>query len=246
MKKTLTVLAFASLLASSAFAEYIVVLKDGTRLRAKAKWTLQGGKAVIRLHNGQTVQMNPNEIDVAKSEEVTKAGMGDVNIISLDANAQGTQQKQARPQDSLAAQVRAMRRPPAGTTQPAATTKASAQPVTPAPVADELDARVKDMFERAFENVGIYERKLSGTNKNIRADVTADNEDRVFNALSATAFLVGRNAGVDGLTIEKVDLFMRTTNGGAAGRFQMSRADAEAINAKTISIQEYFVRKVLN
>ena len=33
--------------------------------------------------------------------------------------------------------------------------------------------------------------------------------------------------------------------GGSAGRFQMTRADAEALDKRTISQQEYFVRKVL-
>lgn len=245
MKKTLTVLAFVSLLASTAFAQYIVVLKDGTRLKAKAKWTIANGKAVIKLQNGQTATLNPAEIDVAKSEQVTKSGMGDMNVISLDSQQQtGQQPKQPRPQDSLAAQVRAMRRNPT-TTQQTPTPAGSPAAPTPAPVIDQLDARVKDTFERAFENVGIYEHKLAGTNRNIRAEMTADNEDRVFNALSATAFLMARNAGVDGLSIERVELFMRTTNGGAAGRFQMSRADADAINGKTMSIQEYFVRKVI-
>ncbi|MEA2490124.1 MAG: hypothetical protein QOH21_1916, partial [Acidobacteriota bacterium] len=45
--------------------------------------------------------------------------------------------------------------------------------------------------------------------------------------------------------IEMVELFMRTTNGGAAGRFQMTRADAVALDQKTISQHDYFVRKVL-
>jgi hypothetical protein len=242
MKKTLTVLAFVSLIASNAFAEYIVVLKDGTKIKAKAKWTIVNGRALITLPNGQTMLLNPAEIDAAKSEQVTKSGLGDLNVISLDAQGQAGQQKQPRPQDSLAAQVRANRRTP--TTQPI-TAGAGAAPVTPAPILDQLDSRVKDTFERAFENVGIYEHKLAGTNRNIRAEMTADNEDRVFNVLSATAFLVGRNAGVEGLTIDRVELFMRTTNGGAAGRFQMSRADADAINSKTLSIQEYFVRKVI-
>jgi hypothetical protein len=112
-------------------------------------------------------------------------------------------------------------------------------------VPDQLDGRLKDKFERAYENVGIYEHKLMGTNRNVRAELTADNEDKVFNALSATAFLVVRNAGVDGVQIDVVEVFLKTTTGGAAGRFQMSRADAEVINNKTMGLPEYFIRKVI-
>ena len=77
------------------------------------------------------------------------------------------------------------------------------------------------------------------------ADMTVDTEDRVFNAISATSYLMVRNAGVENTRIEMVELFMKTTTGGAAGRFQMSREDAEALNNRTISQQEYFVRKVI-
>ncbi|HET8775415.1 MAG TPA: hypothetical protein VFP80_16565, partial [Thermoanaerobaculia bacterium] len=79
----------------------------------------------------------------------------------------------------------------------------------------------------------------------IRAEMTVDTEDRVFNAISATSYLMVRNAGVENIRIDMVELFMRTTTGGAAGRFQMSRADAEALNNRTISQQDYFVRKVI-
>jgi len=242
MKKTLTIIAFVSLIASNALAAYVIVLKDGSRLKAKAKWTVVNGKAVVNLENGQTVTLNPAEIDVAKSEQMSKMGLGDVNILGTGQQAQPAQQQQSQGQ-SLGDQVRAMR--PRVPVTPTTTSQQTAAPVSPAPVLDQLDSRVRDKFERAFENVGIYEHKLAGTNRHIRAELTADSEDRVFNALSATAFLVGHNAGIDGLNIDMVELFMRTTNGGAAGRFQMNRADADAINGKTTTIQDYFVRKVI-
>ncbi|HWW60571.1 MAG TPA: hypothetical protein VN181_04305, partial [Thermoanaerobaculia bacterium] len=79
----------------------------------------------------------------------------------------------------------------------------------------------------------------------MRAELTVDSEDKVFNAVTATSFLMVRNAGVTGAQIDMVELFMKMTNGGAAGRFQMTRADAQALNEKTLSVQDYFVRKVI-
>jgi hypothetical protein len=81
--------------------------------------------------------------------------------------------------------------------------------------------------------------------RSIRAEMTLDTEERVFNAISAASFLMVRNAGVSGVQLDLVELYMKTTNGGAAGRFQMTRADAEAIDKRTISQQEYFIRKVI-
>jgi hypothetical protein len=75
MKKVLPLLALVALVAVPAFAKYIVVLKDGTRYVAKAKPTVTNGKAIVQLETGGSLQVDPNDIDVAKSEQLTKIGM---------------------------------------------------------------------------------------------------------------------------------------------------------------------------
>ena len=239
MKKALTLFVFATLVASSSFATYIVVLKDGTRYAAKAKWTVVNGKALVQLENGQSLQFDPSLIDVPRSEQMTKVGMANANIIDLNPTATATQPKPNQP--SLGSQIRLRQRP--NPQEQAASTPA---PATPAPVSGLLSNQVIDKFERAYENVGIFEKKLtsSGTHS-LRAELTVDTEERVFNAISATSFLMVRNAGVDGAQIDMVELFMKTTTGGAAGRFQMTRADADALDKRTISQQDYFVQKVI-
>jgi hypothetical protein len=79
----------------------------------------------------------------------------------------------------------------------------------------------------------------------LRAELVADNEDKVFNTLTATAFLMVRNAGIPGTQIDSVELFLKTTMGGSAGRFLMTRDDAAMLDNKSITAQEFFVRKVL-
>ena len=238
--KTLLLAAIALLVALQTFAAYTVVMKDGTRYQAKAKWTVVGGKAMIRLENGQTVSVDPALIDVVKSDELSRLGLGDVNVLGVEQATQKQSQQQA---PSLGSSVKM--RPRAKFSNPADATPEAAATSGAAPIVNQLDSRLSSNFERAYENIGIFERKMAGTNRVVRAEVTTDNEDKVFNAISATAFLIVRNGGVDGVEIEKVELFMKTTNGGAAGRFQMSRADAEAINSKTMSIEDYYVRKVI-
>ena len=83
MRKTLTIVAFAALLAANAFATYTIVLKDGTRYKAKARWTIVNGKALIALESGQTLQLDPNLIDVAQSERLTKLGITDATVFEL-------------------------------------------------------------------------------------------------------------------------------------------------------------------
>jgi hypothetical protein len=242
-KLTRLFVVIASLLvALQSFAEYTVVLRDGTRYKAKAKWTVTNGKALILLTSGQSLQVDPALIDVAKSEQITKLGVN-ANIVDLNTNQPGPPTSTA-PQQSLGDQIRLRQRgtktPPPAATQsptvaPAITTGAGSPP-----------ARVLENFDKAFENIGIFEKKINPTGaRSLRAELTVDTEERVFNAISATSYLIMRNAGVDGAQIDMVELFMKTTSGGAAGRFQMSRADADAIEKRVISQQDYFVRKVI-
>jgi hypothetical protein len=238
MKKVLF-FALAVLVAAPSFARYIVVLKDGTRYAAKAKWTVVSGKAIVQLESGQSLQLDPSLIDVRASEQMTKIGMANANVIDLNPGATAAQNTGGG-QPSLGGQIKLRKNTP----QPQ-----QAQPaVEPAPVsgAGEMFPEVLEKFGRAFENVGIFERRIVSTGANsLRAELTVDTEDRVFNAISATSFLMVRNAGVDGAQIEMVELFMKTITGGSAGRFRMSRADAEALDKRTISQQDYFVRKVI-
>ena len=192
---------------------YWVVLKDGTRYEAKAKWTIVNGKALISSTNGQSLTLDPALIDEAKSEEMTRLGAG-----GLRYDRSRRQTCRSRP---TRAPVQPGRGDQAAEVAAAACACHSAAAV-PSRVASGpvLGADVINKFERAYENVGIFEHKLTSTGPHsLRADLTADNEDKVFNAISATAFLMMRNAGVTGVQIDMVDLFMKTTTGGAAGRF---------------------------
>ena len=245
MKKALTIAALAALTAVPAFARYIVVLTDGKTYAAKAKWTVVNGKAIVQLENGQSLQLDPALIDVRKSEAMTKVGMANANIIDL--NPAATSNQQQKQQQTLGDTIK-LRKPQS---QPAQSAPAPAP--TPAPVTGggTMSSEVIAKFDRAFDNLGIFEKKIVSTSaRSLRAEITVDTEDRVFNAISATSLLMVKNAGVDNAQIDVVELFMKTTTGGSAGRFQMTRADAEPIEKATPATREailrdYFIRKVI-
>jgi hypothetical protein len=241
MKKRWIVAILATAIALPMFAaSYWVVLKDGTRYEAKSKWTVVNGKAVVNLVNGSVLSLDPNSINAAKSEEMTRLGGGSlfgVEQIPVTSTTKASQ---------LGAAIRLRKLPQ---TQPETAAPAAANPANvPAPVTGGpgLGSDVIGKFERAYENVGIFEHKVVSTGPHsLRADLTADTEDKVFNTLSATAFLIVRNAGIQGVQIDAVDLFMRTTTGSAAGRFHLTHDEAQAIESKMITPQSYFVQKVL-
>jgi len=238
MRKLLVALAASFLLSAQAFAAYFVVLKDGTQYKAKAKWTIVNGKATFQTEGGQTLQLDPASIDVAKSEETTKMGGGSVLGQEQTQSTGGT-----KPQQSTLGNAFKLRKLP--TEQAPAPAPGTLPPIPPVsgPV---LSSEVITKFERAFENVGIYEHKVTPTGAHtFRADLVTDNEDKVFNALTATAFLIVHDAGVPGTKIDMAELFMQTTIGVAAGRFQMTHADADTLDSKKMAREEYFIRKVI-
>lgn len=247
MKRTFAFLLLSMLIAAPVFSAYIVVLKDGTRYEAKEKWTVVNGKAIVKLANGQSLQLDPALIDVARSEQATKSGFGTAAVLDLNPNAASRPATTSTQPASLGAQIKLRPRENNGSS---ASGKASPAPAAAAPpvpvVAGKVSSEVLDKFDRAFENIGIFEKSVSSTGgRSIRAEMTVDTEERVFNAISAASFLMVRNAGVQGAQIDLVELYMRTTNGGAAGRFQMTREDAQALDAKAMSEHDYFVRKVI-
>lgn len=242
MRKSLTLLAAAVLISTQAFATYFVVMKDGTQYRAKAKPTVANGRATIQLENGQTLQLDANAIDTAKSEESTRLGGA-----SVLAEGQQTQAAPKQPQSSLGAAFKLRKLPGAAqtTTASAPSSDTAMPPIVPTSGA-KLSDEVVGKFERAYENVGIFEHKLTATGPHsLRAELTVDSEEKVFNAISATSFLIVRNAGVPGAQVDLVELFMKTTTGGSSGRFQMSRGDAQGLDSKSLTHEEYFIRKVI-
>jgi hypothetical protein len=235
MKKSLFLAAALSLVAAHAFATYYVVLKNGTVYRAKAKWTTQNGKALVSLETGQSLLLDPGLIDVAKSERATQTNGADLNTIDLSPQMGNTNTAQTSDLGS-AFKIHKI----------TATAPSTPVVVASAPSGPLLGSEVVDKFDRAYENVGIFEKKLTATGAHtLRAELTADSEDKVFNAISATSFLITRNAGVPGARVDLVELFMKTTTGGSSGRFQMTRADAEALDAKQMTQQDYFIHKVI-
>ena len=231
--------ALAVLAATQLFAaSYWVVLKDGTRYEARAKWTMVNGKATMTLTNGNVITLDPAAIDLAKSEEMTRLGGG--QLFGVEQRVAPTSKA-----SEIGSAIKLRKLPP--TTQaPAAQAQAPATETVAVAPGPGLDVGVINKFERAFEDVGIFEHKVISTGPHtLRADLTADNEEKVFNTLTATAFLMMHNAGVAGVQIDAVDLFMKTTTGGAAGRFHVTREDAQALDAKTITPQNYFILKVL-
>ena len=240
--KKLMATAASLILASNLYASYIVVLKDGTQYKAKDKWTVSGGKALIALENGNTLQLDPAMIDVAQTNRVNKLGLGNVKVLEQDTR---TTEASTKSTSTLGSSLR-LRRPPVVPTPEVATVPGSNTPVPGAVGPGGLGQDVISKFEQAYEKVGVFDVKIDSPGPaRLRIAMTADNEERVFSVIKATAFLMTGVSRLARTPIENVELGMRTTVNGSAGQFQMTRADAELINGNRIKPEQYFVMKVI-
>ncbi|MFN2442095.1 MAG: hypothetical protein ABR517_05380 [Thermoanaerobaculia bacterium] len=235
--RTLLVLATALVLAApAAMADYIVVLRDGRRYVAKEKYKVQDGKALIALTSGQTMQVDVSSIDQAASEAATRSGLGDVKVLQTVPTQDAAPSGPSRPSLGSLATIR---RPEQRSTSSTSPTDGIGTPSTPGA---RLDPGLAAKFTAAFENVGLFERSLEmRTDTVLRIDVTADNEDHVFKAISATSFIYANVPS----NLETVELFMRTSTGGSSGRFQMTKEQALALANQKVEWYDYFIRNVL-
>lgn len=235
MKRIPMLLAALLFVPASALAEYIVVLRDGTRYVATSKYEIRDGKAYIRLENGTLLQLDPNMIDAAASERMTRAGLGSARVIATETPASTT--PTGDPEPSLGSMTR-LRPIASGTKQPAgATVPAAGGPISQS---------VLNRYRNAYENVGFYDAniKASGSDSLV-IQMVAENEQQVFSALSATALLMAKVPPSADTPMREIELHLLTMRGGSAGRFRMTQDDARALESRSIRPQDWFVRNVI-
>ncbi len=237
--------AFFLLMPVLSFASYTIVMRDGQRYRAKEKWKVVNGKASFTLENGQSMSLDPKLIDQAASEKVNTQSLGGARVI---ATSQAPVESKATPSPlgsitiKPAAGASSTKAPPPSTSAPPPSAAAGS-----ASGATNLSNNVVQLFSQAYENVGLFDAKVIGNGPNrLHITMTADNEDQVFKAISATAFMMTKVQGATQERVETIDLFLMTINGGSGGRFQMSQADATELAQDTQNKwKDYFIRKVI-
>ncbi|MGK2856704.1 MAG: hypothetical protein ACSLFQ_05800 [Thermoanaerobaculia bacterium] len=239
--------AFFLLMPVLSFASYTVVMRDGQRYRAKEKWTIVNGKAIFTLENGQSMSLDPKLIDQAESEKVNAQALGGARVLATSQAPNDPKPQSSSPLGSITI------KPTAGTTTGTKTTAASSTKSGSPSVAGSatgstnLSNNVVQLFSQAYENVGLFDSKVTGNGPNrLHITMTADNEDQVFKAISATAFMMTKVPGATQEKVEIIDLFLTTINGGSGGKFQMTQADAADLAQDTQSKwKDYYIRKVI-
>jgi hypothetical protein len=227
------------LFASSALA-YVVKLKDGTLVFARAPYTIKGTQAIITLENGNVTQIALDKVDVPGTVKYNKENFG--NVVAIEAPEEKPKQLPTAPPrsnnplgDLIRERGTRMGVPTPGPAASASTTGAKS--------ADAVDPVYQSAFTRVFEGTGISQFRVTSSRGKTRILVTADSEQAVFSTLSASARAMtdavarGRSA--------PVEIVLTAASGESAGSFEMTPAQAKLLVDRNLTVQEYFVKNVI-
>lgn len=219
---------------------YVVKLKDGSLVFARAPYTVKGTRAIITLENGTVTQIPLEKIDVPGTEKYNLDNFG--NVISIDTPQEKvfkmpTPVPRSKPLQDLIKDKRGhLDLPKPGTAPIAPGSSASAVAAQPDPI-------VQAAFAHVFEGTGQTQYRVTNYRGKTRLLATADSEQAVFDMLSASARAVlaaaerGRSA--------PVEIVLTTSSGEPAGTFEMTPPQAKLLVDRGVTVQDYFVRNVI-
>jgi hypothetical protein len=254
-------LALLGLLAASslmlAAAAYTVVLKDGSTLVAKEKYTVQNGRAIITLLNGTQTFVPADQIDIKRTEQQNRLGIGSGVLIPGSPQDVGTVPVQPRKDETLADLIHkqgAGARDVPGTKrqkdQPAAgrllKTKAgyddfSTFPRKPYPHAD-VTAQLQQFFHaQGLEAVEIYEGTQSDRPL---IEISTNSEGSVFKALNTAATALLQVQSTFPNRLSAFEVLLTTPSHERAGQFVLTPDMATELVAKKVDLAYFFVHNV--
>lgn len=237
MKRLIATSILALFIPAAVSAQYVVILKDGKRYRAAERWKIVDGKALLRLESGTLMQLDPTLIDVPATDRANQSNLGDARVIDRPQSPGATETRPAEPSLGSVTKLRGA--------QPSDRSR-QADSVAPSSSSGNVPQQVMDRYRNAYENLGLYDANIRATGPAaLRIELLTENEQQVFNALSATAYLMERLPGTTNVEVSEVELNLITRRGGYAGRFRMNREDAAKLESKTITPQVWFVEKVI-
>ena len=255
MLALLALLAGASLLLAA--TAYTIVLKDGSTLVAKEKYTVQNGKAIITLLNGTQTFLPVSQIDVKKTEQVNKLGLGTGVLVPGSPQDIGTVPAQPRKDETIADLIHkqgagprevpgSQRKKEQPTNGKLVKTKAgfndlAAFPRQPYSHADVTAQLQQFSHAQGFDGVEIWE----GTQADRPLiEITASSEGTVFKALgtAANGLLQVRSAFPN--RVSAFEVLLITTSRDRAGQFELTPEMATDLVSKKVDVTAFFVRNV--
>lgn len=233
----------ALVLLTSSLLAYVVKLKDGTLVFARAPYTVKGTQAIITLENGNVTQIAMDKVDVPGTIQYNKENFG--NVVAIDAPEEKPKQLPTAPprSNNPLGDLIKQRGTRMGLPTPAPAAPASASGTGAKSGEAAVDPVYQSTFTQVLQGAEISQFRVVSARGRTRILVTADSEQAVFSTLSASAKAM-RDAFARGRS-DSVEIVLTTSAGEPAGTFDMSPAQAKLLVDKNLTVQEYFVKNVI-
>lgn len=265
--------ALVALLAGGPALGYVIYLRDGTRLIAREKPTARGKDYVFLSQSGNRQMIPVAEVDEARTRAHNEGGFGD-SYVMTETPGQRAPEAPSKGQ-SLSDVIRNRKITIRDSNVPGRAAQDDIAPVKPTPApapglarsaprqgtsgsgrgaqaagsalaqaGPAVDTQISDAFTRALETSGIRGARLVPNGPGLRVQALTDSEQQVFAALGAVARGIKESRAL-GKPMERTEIVLATSTGQAAGRFNMSADDADALLNGKISAANWFVANVV-
>ncbi|MCP4898444.1 MAG: hypothetical protein GY906_15830 [bacterium] len=237
---------FAGALVASAATGYIVILKNGHKIRAKEPLRIEGRTAIITLSNGTMTSYPLDYVDLVATQKYNQSDVGDaIEIKELERINQP--RATPTPHKSLGSYA---------TISPLTDAELGATN-TPTPVPTPgiklqsggySEPRITRAFGEFLDTNKLYLHKSSAGTKAeyFFLQIIADDENQVFQTLKvvAEAYSLIHQRFPD-IAPDSVELEMVSTGHNAAGTFRITPDMATQLTGGKISPEEFYVKHVI-
>lgn len=242
-------------LAGPAAAAYVIYTKDGKRIEAREKPTVQGKRLIYVNPLGTPQSIALDEWDQERSDKANKEGLGNAYLLDDPAASRSALPNPEAKKPSLSDYIKqhgrkiedeapAPRRGELVRVQPEGSARPAARSAPPDSASIVMDPQITDAFMRALDGSNVKSVKLSQIPSGIRIQATTETEQQVFLALVACARGL-KESRASGKPLDKAEVVLATGAGENAGRFDLSPNDAENLLNGRVTPARFFVSSVL-
>ena len=237
------------LLAAAPIAAYTIYLKDGSRLIAKEKYTLDGERALILLQNGTQTFLAASEIDVPRTEAANRNNYGTAMVLEDGKFTEGTPVPEAQRQESLTelagrspTQQREQARRPVPT-QPTSGDYMDLLSSQRQPFGNlDLAAEIQGVF--LAQGVAGVQLAQGTAADRVLLEITTDSEASVFRALEVAADALLHVRTRTSAPVAAFEIVLVTSSGTRGGQFLLTPGMASELADGEIELPAFYVQNV--
>ncbi len=242
-------LALLLLLLAAPLAAYTIYLKDGSRLIAREKYTLDGDRALIVLQNGTQTFLDASEIDAPRTEAANRNNYGTAMVLQDGQLTDSAPLPEAPRQETLtelAGRSPTQPRPQAVRPVPARPTSGNYLDLLSSQRQPFRNLDLAAEIQQVFLAQGVAGMQLAqGTAADrVLLEITTDSEASVFRALEVAADALLHVRTRTSASVAAFEIVLVTSSRSRGGQFLLTPGQATRIADGEIELPAFYVENV--